>query len=96
MSASKTQNVTTEANVAPRGQARGPIPMEAAQMIAAEDLMDTAAVALLLRLSEWTIREMNRNGKLPAPVKHPWRGYLWKRDELEAWAKAKYPDLFKS
>lgn len=65
--------------------------------ISRESLMDVEEFAKLLNLSVWTIREMNTEGRVPKPVKHPWAPrILWDREEVHAWAKTTYPHLFKS
>lgn len=53
--------------------------------------VDAAALALMLGLSERTIRKMDAAGRIPAPVRFG-RACRWPVSEIKKWLKAGAPD----
>lgn len=54
-------------------------------------LLDCRQAAALLNMSRATFWKLYAQGKVPEPVRLSARVVRWRRDELEAWARAGCP-----
>lgn len=54
-------------------------------------VVNTAELATLLHVSQRHINDMNKEGRLPAPVRFG-RAVRWIRSEIDAWLAAGAPD----